>query len=62
MVQSLTSVSGNGAGDLANPGYVECQHLLRLEGGAEIVKGRTEWRPKCANRIGSLDELPAESA
>ncbi|KAL3532407.1 hypothetical protein ACH5RR_005928 [Cinchona calisaya] len=62
VVQSLTSVLGNGVGDLANSGYVECQHLLRLEGGAEIVKGRTEWRPKYAKRIGNMGQLPAESA
>lgn len=39
VLQSLTSVS-------ASETSLECQHLLRLEGGAEIVKGRTEWRPK----------------
>ena len=62
VVQSLTSVLGNGVGDMAISGYVECQHLLRLEGGAEIVKGRTVWRPKYANRIGSMGQLPAASA
>lgn len=62
VLQSLTSVLENGVGDMASSGYVECQHLLRLEGGAEIVKGRTEWRPKYANRIGSMGQLPAESA
>lgn len=42
VLQSLTSVV-----DQENPGFVECQHLLRLEGGGgEIVKGRTMWRPK----------------
>ncbi|XP_027173465.1 palmitoyl-acyl carrier protein thioesterase, chloroplastic [Coffea eugenioides] len=62
VVQSLTSVLGNGVGDMAISGYVECQHLLRLEGGAEIVKGRTVWRPKYANRFGSMGQLPAASA
>ncbi|KAL3535790.1 hypothetical protein ACH5RR_004251 [Cinchona calisaya] len=61
VVQSLTSVLGNGVGDMSNSGFVECQHLLRFEGGAEIVKGRTEWRPKYANSIGSVGQLPAES-
>ncbi|KAL7168237.1 hypothetical protein ACSBR2_038635 [Camellia fascicularis] len=54
VLQSLTTVSGGGVGSLVDPGYVECQHLLRLEGGAEIVKGRTEWRPKYANCVGTL--------
>lgn len=62
LLQSLTSVVSNSVGDLANSGYVECQHLLRLEGGAEIVKGRTEWRPKYGNRMESWGELHAGSA
>ncbi|KAI5680620.1 hypothetical protein M9H77_01847 [Catharanthus roseus] len=62
VVQSLTSVLGNDVGSLANAGFVECQHLLRLESGGEILKARTEWRPKYAKRIGSIGELPAESA
>ncbi|GER26272.1 acyl acyl-carrier-protein thioesterase type B [Striga asiatica] len=48
VLQSLTSVvdkDNNCAVDSENA-VVECQHLLRLEGGAEIVKGRTVWRPK----------------
>ncbi|ONK76624.1 uncharacterized protein A4U43_C03F30270 [Asparagus officinalis] len=39
VLQSLSAVS-------AAETSVECQHLLRLESGSEIVKGRTEWRPK----------------
>ncbi|CAL5438559.1 unnamed protein product [Camellia sinensis] len=62
VLQSLTTVSGGGVGSLVDPGYVECQHLLRLEGAAEIVKGRTEWRPKYANCVGTLGSLPAESS
>ncbi|KAL3839857.1 hypothetical protein ACJIZ3_024448 [Penstemon smallii] len=46
VLQSLATVLDNGSDDSSNPGHVECQHLLRLEGGGEIVKGRTEWRPK----------------
>ncbi|GAA0172319.1 esterase [Lithospermum erythrorhizon] len=60
VVESLTSVTGNAADDLASSGYIECQHLVRLESGAEIVKGRTEWRPKNANRSGATTQLPAE--
>ncbi|CAL5443123.1 unnamed protein product [Camellia sinensis] len=62
VLQYLTTVSGGGVGSLVDPGYVECQHLLQLEGGAEIVKGRTEWRPKYANCVGTLRSLPAESS
>ncbi|CAH2042081.1 unnamed protein product [Thlaspi arvense] len=63
VLQSLTAVSGGNVGGLVNPGYVECQHLLRHESGAEIVKARTEWRPKFAKSIGSVNQLPeAESA
>ncbi|XP_022899586.1 palmitoyl-acyl carrier protein thioesterase, chloroplastic-like isoform X2 [Olea europaea var. sylvestris] len=62
VLQSLTSVVSNGLGDLASSGKVECQHLLRLEAGAEIVKGRTEWRPKYGNRMESWGELPAGNA
>ncbi|KAK4487702.1 hypothetical protein RD792_005637 [Penstemon davidsonii] len=57
VLQSLSSVVDNGA-----PGYVECQHLLRLEGGGEIFRGRTQWRPKYPNDINNLGQLPVESA
>ncbi|XP_019151595.1 PREDICTED: palmitoyl-acyl carrier protein thioesterase, chloroplastic-like isoform X2 [Ipomoea nil] len=60
-VQSLTSILGNDIGNLADSGSIECQHLLRLEGGTEIVKGRTEWRPKLASGFGSVAELSTES-
>ncbi|GAA0145248.1 hypothetical protein Leryth_022200 [Lithospermum erythrorhizon] len=60
VVQSLTSVTDNGVGELASSGHIECQHLVRLESGAEIVKGRTEWRPKNVDRFGSVGHLPAE--
>ncbi|KAI7989014.1 hypothetical protein LOK49_LG13G00441 [Camellia lanceoleosa] len=36
VLQSLTTVSGGGVGSLVDPGYVECQHLLRLEGGLRL--------------------------
>ncbi|KAB5552621.1 hypothetical protein DKX38_009932 [Salix brachista] len=61
-LQSLTAVSDNGIGNLGNPGEAECQHLLRLEDGAEIVRGRTEWRPKYANNFGIMGQIPVESA
>ncbi|TXG61342.1 hypothetical protein EZV62_012705 [Acer yangbiense] len=62
VLQSLTAVSGTDVGGLVNSGSVECQHLLRLEEGAEIVRGRTEWRPKYANNFGNVGQIPAESA
>ncbi|KAL0013900.1 hypothetical protein SO802_000969 [Lithocarpus litseifolius] len=62
VLQSLTAVSSNGVGNLASLADIECQHLLRLEDGAEIVRGRTVWRPKYAKNFGTLGQLPAESA
>ncbi|XVE70380.1 hypothetical protein DITRI_Ditri10aG0068000 [Diplodiscus trichospermus] len=62
VLQSLTAVSGNGAGNLVNINGYECQHLLRLEDGSEIVRGRTQWRPKNAKSFGNVNQIPAESA
>ncbi|KAM2407305.1 hypothetical protein ACFX1X_026508 [Malus domestica] len=62
VLQSLAAVSGADIGNLGSNGTVECQHMLRLEDGAEIVRGRTEWRPKYANNLGIVGHLPAESA
>ncbi|EEF47013.1 palmitoyl-acyl carrier protein thioesterase, chloroplastic [Ricinus communis] len=62
VLQSLTAVSGNGIGNLGNAGDIECQHLLRLEDGAEIVRGRTEWRPKYSSNFGIMGQIPVESA
>lgn len=63
VLQSLTAVSdGGGIGNLANSGGIECRHLLRLEDRAEIVRGRTEWRPKYATNFDIMGQLPAESA
>ncbi|KAG2718579.1 hypothetical protein I3843_03G218800 [Carya illinoinensis] len=61
VLQSLTAVSGNGIGNLGNLADIECQHMLRLENGAEIVRGRTGWRPKHASNFGTLGEVPVES-
>ncbi|RZS11299.1 hypothetical protein BHM03_00042615 [Ensete ventricosum] len=44
VLQSLTAISTSPDGIPSNG--IECQHLLQLECGAEIVRGRTEWRPK----------------
>ncbi|KAL3623982.1 Palmitoyl-acyl carrier protein thioesterase, chloroplastic [Castilleja foliolosa] len=64
VLQSLTSVvdkGGHGGGESTND-IVECQHLLRLEGGGEIAKGRTYWRPKFADMIHSLGQHPFDGA
>lgn len=61
VLQSLTSLLGKCHGEMADLNHVDCQHLLRLEGGGEIVKGRTKWRPKYANSIRSIDHLSTES-
>lgn len=62
VLQSLTAVSDKGGGNLGKFGNMECQHLLRLEDGGEIVRGRTEWRPKYARKFGNVGQIPAESA
>ncbi|KAK1398856.1 Acyl-[acyl-carrier-protein] hydrolase [Heracleum sosnowskyi] len=56
VLDSLTCVLREGTDGWASYGEVECQHLLRLKDGAQIMKGRTKWRPKRA------PQLPAESA
>ncbi|MBA0693768.1 hypothetical protein Goari_004117 [Gossypium aridum] len=60
VLQSLTAVSG--VGNVGNMGEIECQHLLQLEEGSEIVRGRTQWRPKNAKSFGKMDQVPAQSA
>ncbi|WOK96903.1 palmitoyl-acyl carrier protein thioesterase, chloroplastic [Canna indica] len=47
VLESLTTVSDDGSNGSADGG-MECQHLLRLESGDEIVRGRTLWKPKHA--------------
>lgn len=60
MLQSLTAVTGTDVGTLATAGNVACNHLLRFENGAEIVKGRTEWRPKFRDNFRILDHISAD--
>lgn len=61
VLQSLTAVSSadTDAGSFAHSRNIECKHLLKLEDGAEIVRGRTEWRPKYVKNSGALNEAPA---
>ncbi|XP_009402156.2 palmitoyl-acyl carrier protein thioesterase, chloroplastic [Musa acuminata AAA Group] len=58
VLQSLTAVSNHGSDGSPEAG-IECQHLLRLESGAEIMRGRTKWRPKPAQDLQNMGPLPA---
>lgn len=60
MLQSLTAVTGTNVGTLATAGDVACNHLLRFENEAEIVRGRTEWRSKSGNNFRILDHISAD--
>ncbi|GAB2232501.1 hypothetical protein Drorol1_Dr00011538 [Drosera rotundifolia] len=62
VLQSLAAVSGASVGGLLDSGYVECQHLLRLEDGSEVLRGRTEWRPKHSKSFSSLGPILEPSA
>ncbi|KAK3120671.1 hypothetical protein QOZ80_9AG0691740 [Eleusine coracana subsp. coracana] len=47
VLQSLTTVTGDCAtNDDQEAVVIQCDHLLQLESGADIVKAHTEWRPK----------------
>ena len=61
VLQSLTTVAGECA-DGHPDGTIQCDHLLQLESGADIVKAHTEWRPKRAHGEGDLGFFPVESA
>lgn len=63
VLQSMTAVSGGGSAVGGSPeARVECEHLLQLEGGSEVVRARTEWRPKRVNNLQSILEIPTESS
>uniref|UniRef100_Q39555 Acyl-[acyl-carrier-protein] hydrolase n=1 Tax=Cuphea palustris TaxID=43077 RepID=Q39555_9MYRT len=49
VLESVTAMDPSKEGDRSL-----YQHLLRLEDGADIVKGRTEWRPKNAGAKGAI--------
>jgi len=61
VLQSLTAVSTE-CTDGMPEAEAECDHLLRLECGAEIVRGHTEWRPKSAQGLDNTGPIPAASA
>ncbi|GAB2289245.1 hypothetical protein Dimus_023550 [Dionaea muscipula] len=62
VLQSLANVSGASVGGLLDSGNVECQHLLRLVDGSEVVRARTEWRPKHSKSFSSLGSIPNQGA
>ncbi|KAG6471254.1 palmitoyl-acyl carrier protein thioesterase, chloroplastic-like [Zingiber officinale] len=49
VLQSLAAISSDGCDHGSLETGFDCQHLLRLESGAEILRARTEWRPKRAH-------------
>ncbi|XP_010915014.1 palmitoyl-acyl carrier protein thioesterase, chloroplastic [Elaeis guineensis] len=61
VLQSLTAVSNDLTDGLPEAG-IECQHLLQLECGTELVKGRTEWRPKHSLALRNMGPTPGGSA
>ncbi|XP_047075068.1 palmitoyl-acyl carrier protein thioesterase, chloroplastic-like [Lolium rigidum] len=61
VLQSLTNVSGECV-DSSSGSAIQCDHLLQLESGADVVKAHTKWRPKRAHGEGNMGLFPAESA
>ncbi|KAG6469504.1 palmitoyl-acyl carrier protein thioesterase, chloroplastic-like [Zingiber officinale] len=49
VLQSLAAISSDSCDHGSLDTGFDCQHLLRLESGAEILRARTEWRPKRAH-------------
>ncbi|PKU72317.1 palmitoyl-acyl carrier protein thioesterase, chloroplastic [Dendrobium catenatum] len=60
VLKSLTSVN-NCPGGSEGAG-MECVHLLQLDGGDEIMRGRTQWRPKSARVFDNKGPLPVGSS
>lgn len=60
VLKSLTSLD-NHPGGMEGAG-MECVHLLRLDCGGEIVRGRTQWRPKRAQGFDTKGPLPVGSS
>ncbi|KAI3982721.1 hypothetical protein MKX01_010204 [Papaver californicum] len=62
VLKSLTSVSGDASAgsSFLDVGGVECSHMLRLMSGHEVVKGRTEWRPKQVNNFCVPGQVPVQ--
>ncbi|KAI3929768.1 hypothetical protein MKX01_025936 [Papaver californicum] len=47
VLESLTTVAGTGG----NANAAECQHMLQLENGYEVMRGRTKWRPNIVDNM-----------
>ncbi|OUZ99683.1 Acyl-ACP thioesterase [Macleaya cordata] len=62
VLKSLTAVFGDViVSGSVETGGVECEHMLLLENGGEILRGRTKWRPKHANFV-TVGQIPVENA
>lgn len=65
VLQSLSAASSSSPGATAcsvmDTGGAEYDHLLRLESGVGIVRGRTKWRPKYAHNCHDARAIPAEN-
>lgn len=69
VVKSLTSILGGSVagenGGIGDSERVDCQHVLLFAGGGdgspggEIVKGRTQWRPKLEKLSRHIDHFSA---
>ncbi|KAI3925685.1 hypothetical protein MKW92_017067 [Papaver armeniacum] len=44
-LKSLTKIIENGSDN------AECQHMLQLENGSEVMRGRTKWRPNITDNV-----------
>ncbi|XP_072980644.1 palmitoyl-acyl carrier protein thioesterase, chloroplastic-like [Typha angustifolia] len=55
VLQSLTAVSDciDGSPDAS----IQCEHLLQLESGGDILKAWTEWRPKQTHSLGNMGAI-----
>uniref|UniRef100_Q41634 Acyl-[acyl-carrier-protein] hydrolase n=1 Tax=Umbellularia californica TaxID=3438 RepID=Q41634_UMBCA len=50
-LQSLTTVCGG-----SSEAGIICEHLLQLEDGSEVLRGRTDWRPKRTDSFEGISE------
>uniref|UniRef100_K9JHH2 Acyl-[acyl-carrier-protein] hydrolase n=1 Tax=Cuphea lanceolata TaxID=3930 RepID=K9JHH2_CUPLA len=57
VLESVTAVDPS-----ENGGRSQYKHLLRLEDGTDIVKSRTEWRPKNAGTNGAISTSTAKTS
>ncbi|OAY76378.1 Palmitoyl-acyl carrier protein thioesterase, chloroplastic [Ananas comosus] len=62
VLQSLTTVSSVECAENFPEVSIQCEHLLQLESGEDIVKARTVWRPKRPVSDGNMGSISAESA